>query len=319
MKREGERNSRTESRWRVPISMRVLAIFGSLILASAAAAVFAGLGGFPVAREVIVENGEPVTQLVINPEINTEPTCDDTGGMLKIVTPTFAVIRSMPSVAGASLGVVEQGELVTTLVQNNLGWWSVRLPANCAVSGWVPEDTFETIRINLDALTDTGSQQQPLGGTSGDSGDNTGNSSFGFNGIGGINGSAGLTITQSLTLRMGTVTGGDGLVTTNDDGTRFTIAVESQVGSTFTISMALCNKSNNPLVGQLDLQPALNINVSKADDITGIGRVGQTSWKFNMDSACDDFTPDLIITISIPGNVAPGFGGITGTIRQVAF
>jgi hypothetical protein len=244
--------------------------------------------------------------------VNTQPTCDDTGGTLKIVTPTFAVIRSMPSVAGASLGVVEQGELVTTLLQNNLGWWSVRLPANCAVSGWVPEDTFETIRINLDSLADTDSQQQPMGGTSGGSG-------FGFNGIGGINGSAGLTITQSLTLRMGTVTGGDGLVTTNDDGTRFTIAVESQVGSTFTISMALCNKSNNPLVGQLDLHPALNISVSKADDISGIGRVGQTSWKFNMDSACDDFTPDLIITISIPGDMAPGFGSITGTIRQVAF
>jgi hypothetical protein len=38
-----------------------------------------------------------------------------------------------------------------------------------------------------------------------------------------------------------------------------------------------------------------------------------------MASACDDFTPDLIITISIQGNMAPGFGGITGTIRQVAF
>jgi hypothetical protein len=300
--------------------MRTLVIFGALMLASAAAAVFAGLGGFPIAREVTLVGGDPIVRLVLNPEVNTEPACDDPNGTLKIVTQTFAVVRSMPSFVGASMGIVEQGEMVTTLQQNDLGWWDVSLPADCAVTGWVPENTFETVRIDLNALDFSGSQQQPLGGGSDDlDGSGNGGSAFNLNGVGGITGSAGLVISQALTLRMGTVTGGSGLVTTNNDGTKFTIAVESQVGSTFTISLALCNKSNNSLVGQLDLHPGLNISVSKADDITGIGRVGATNWKFNMASACDDFTPDLILTIKIPAGMAPGFGSITGTIRQVAF
>ena len=312
-------DTRCGTRRFAPFNTRLLFAVGAMIIASGAAAVFAGLGGFPVAREMILDGGNPVAQLVLNPEVNTEPTCDDPNGVLKIVTPTFAVVRSMSSFVGSSLGVIEQGELVTTLSQNESGWWHVSLPATCAITGWVPENTFETLRVNLDSLGSSGPQQQPIGGGSGNSGGSEGGPSFNFGGISGVTGSAGLVISQALTLRAGTVAGGDGLVTTNDEGTRFTAAVETQIGSTFTISLALCNKSNSPLVGQIDLHPAMNISATKADDILGIGRVGLTSWKFNMASACDDLTPDLILTVNLPGGMAPGFGTITGALRQVAF
>ncbi len=136
----------------------------------------------------------------------------------------------------------------------------------------------------------------------------------------GITGMGGMVVSQSLTVRAGQVLGGSGLVAVNDEGTAFTVAVGTTVGSTFQVQLSLRNASSSPLNGNIQLQlPAgFQISANKNDGVTQIGQIAADTWLFTMTGPHNNLVWDAQFTIRVPAELPPGFTGFKGMIKQVA-
>lgn len=138
-----------------------------------------------------------------------------------------------------------------------------------------------------------------------------------FGGGAGTTGTSGIIVKQSLLMKNVVASSGLGIV--SDDGTRFTVAVETTIGSTFAIRMIMENASNSPLSGRLQLVSAPGtIDVTFGDGVTGLQRLGEDLWIFTMKPDHSNALPDISIEIKTQGDGTPGFRELTGCLWQTA-
>ncbi len=291
---------------------------GLTLIATAVVAVISGLTGtFPIGVQTVIgEDGEELRLIAINPSEPVEHLCSCEAGGLKILVPPFELIKSEPSFTSQTLGTIERGEIVCVLDQNDELWWEVSVPRTCEGTGWFAEGAFPTVLLAL-VPEPTGDGEN--NGSDSSSGDGSGDDSIGGGFNGGVGGTAGITVSQALRLSSVTVAGVHGLGIVNDEGTRFTVAIETTVGSVFEVRLALRNESDSDLIGELRLDPRLVVSVSGDDGINGIGRLAVDGWKFSMAGDHDNAVPDVIIRVRVPSDVGPGFDGFDGSLSQVAF
>ncbi len=152
---------------------------------------------------------------------------------------------------------------------------------------------------------------------------------------GSVQGSAGLVVSQTVVLDStttgDTVTGADDFaITYNDEGTAFTVAIETQVGQSQMIKLVLENKSGKTANAILELNAPCcidvdadddsdDVNTTADDDVTAMAQLNRNTYLLTLQAndGTDD-TPDLFITVESKDDAAPGFYTITGRIIQVA-
>ena len=135
---------------------------------------------------------------------------------------------------------------------------------------------------------------------------------------GSITWSTGVVVEQAVVLDVSDgidISGADDSTTTvNDEGTGFTIAIETDVGQSQTVDFDLENdsgKSANMLL-TLNIPAGLDVQIQSEDDMTE-AQLNRNQWIFNVDSGDSDF--DLIIESK--DDIKPGFYTITGSLVQV--
>ncbi len=147
---------------------------------------------------------------------------------------------------------------------------------------------------------------------------------------GSVQGSAGLVVGQTLVLSaapsvgtqtvdsFGTVTGPvDSVGTVNDEGTAFTVAIETQVGRSQTIVLALANGSGKPANGILELSVPAGVDVQLDSDSaanTPEAQLNRNTWLFKVTQSAGS----LYVLLEPKDDAAPGFYTITGRIIQVS-
>ncbi|MBI2917982.1 MAG: SH3 domain-containing protein [Chloroflexi bacterium] len=304
-------------RYRWPARLVALAMLSVLIGTATVAAAFAGIANvLPIGFETELKDGTPQWFLVINPAEGTEaPDCPD--GALKVTIPMFALVRSQPAVYGTTLGTSEQGQIMCVLSVNNDGWSEVRWGSG--QPGWVEPGTFRTVRVPVaeGATQDSEAGQDapqtqptptpiPAAPPPAPSG--------------GIIGGGGVVVSQSLTVRAGQVMGANGLVTVNDEGSAFTVALETTVGATSQVRLMLRNASGSPLNGNIQLQlPAgFQVGAARNDGVTQLGQIAADTWLFTLAGSHSNLVWDVQFTIKASAEVPPGFSGFKGIIKQVA-
>ncbi|MBI2916509.1 MAG: hypothetical protein HYY01_00810 [Chloroflexi bacterium] len=137
---------------------------------------------------------------------------------------------------------------------------------------------------------------------------------------GSVQGSAGLVVSQTVVLKQApTVVGDDGAATMNDEGTAFTVAIETQVGQTSDFRLALVNDSGAPANFILELNAPAGIDVD-AEDSNPEVKLAQLSKNVYLGTLAvsNNATDDIIVTVESKDDAAPGFYTITGRIIQVA-
>lgn len=131
---------------------------------------------------------------------------------------------------------------------------------------------------------------------------------------GGVTGGGGIVVSQSLTVRAGQVTGANGLVTVNDEGSAFAVALETTVGSTFQGRLMLRNASSSPLNGniQLQLTAGFQVGAAKNDGVTQVGQIAAGTWLFTMAGPHGNLVWDVALTLKVPAAGSPDFTGFKG-------
>lgn len=301
-------------------------VMAALGVSLAALLVVSGLSGLlPLGQETTLENGVARTALVLNPETGSAAWSDCEQGTLKITIPVFDIVYSQPSPGASVAGIIQRGDLVSVKGRNADGWWNVYLPGSCTDTGWTSAEAFQTVKLAIPeatpAITPTASPTATPTPEPTPAPAPTAMPAATPTGTVGVSGTGSIVVASSLTMRLASVAGANGLGVVSDDGTRFTLAVETNAGSTFEVRLALKNASGQPLVGQLDLALPAGVQVSatKADAVTGIGQVGVGSWKFTMAAAGNNLTPDIILSFRVAPDAPPGFGTMSGTLRQTAY
>ena len=288
-------------------------LFSLAVLLLAAVSGFAG--SFPIGRGTVVNQaGDTIPVLVLNPTTEAQPVCGCAGGGLKVVIPLFALVRESPGWGNTVVETIDRGDIICVLDQNEDLWWEVSLPGSCEGTGWVSDDTFPTIVLALMEGPPTGPDQ-----TEADTAGESGGGMPPVSPSGGVQGTGDLTVSTALQLLAVNVVGAQGLGIVNDEGSRFTVAIETQVGSTFDVTLTVKNASNNPLIGELRLPPGLVVSVTGGDGVTGIGRFAEDGWKFTMAADHANAVPDITVRMRVPSNAPPGFDGFQGVLRQVSF
>ncbi len=116
-------------------------------------------------------------------------------------------------------------------------------------------------------------------------------------------------------------------VSVNSDGTRFTVAVEMNVGDKFKAQIPVTNNSDSNLVAELSMEIPDGITVevdqdgTDDSDATGIGNVIRTSlrtWKMDVTNASST-NDKLEVTVAHGDDAPPGFFSIVADLRQVDF
>ncbi|MBI2916508.1 MAG: hypothetical protein HYY01_00805 [Chloroflexi bacterium] len=136
---------------------------------------------------------------------------------------------------------------------------------------------------------------------------------------GSVQGSAGQVVSQTVVLTSAptVASADDWAATANDEGTAFTVAVETQVGQTQTITLPLTNESAKPANGILELSVPAGIDVQVNESGTATeAQLNRNTWLFTLPSPSAG--SGLVITVESKDDAAPGFYTITGRIIQVA-
>ncbi|MBI2916366.1 MAG: hypothetical protein HYY01_00070 [Chloroflexi bacterium] len=145
---------------------------------------------------------------------------------------------------------------------------------------------------------------------------------------GSVQGSAGAVVSQALIVKPGssgnTVTGADDyVITTNDEGTSFTVAMETKVGKSQKVYLVLENKSGKPANGIVEINAPAGIEVDVdevgSSDVTALAQLSRNTYLFTMGAyAVANDLPDLAIEIEAKDDASPGYYSITARIIQVA-
>ncbi|MBI2917530.1 MAG: hypothetical protein HYY01_05995 [Chloroflexi bacterium] len=166
---------------------------------------------------------------------------------------------------------------------------------------------------------------------------------------GSVQGSAGLVVSQTVVLKQtgitvptsstthklkGTDTAGladDSAATQNDEGTAFTVALETQVGQASWITLELENKSAKLANFILELNAPAGVDIEADQDqdpatnpfdlakYLALARLNKNTWLGSMpESGVVNQNSKLNILVESKDDAAPGFYTITGRIIQVA-
>ncbi len=137
---------------------------------------------------------------------------------------------------------------------------------------------------------------------------------------GSVQGSAGLVVSQTVVLKQApTVVGDDGAATMNDEGTAFTVAIETQVGQTSDFRLALVNDSGKAANFILELNAPAGIDVVAEDSNpeVALAQLNRNTYLGTL-AVSNNATDDIIVSVESKDDAAPGFYTITGRIIQVA-
>ena len=141
---------------------------------------------------------------------------------------------------------------------------------------------------------------------------------------GGLTGTAGVAVEQAVILdsesgSSTTVTDAeDFVVTTNDEGTAFTVAIEMHVGDSPTLELDLDNISDATANALLELNVPAGIDLDVEESGTAIdeAQLNRNSWLLQVTAG--DTSDTLDITISPKDNLQPGFYTLTGRLTRVS-
>ncbi len=141
---------------------------------------------------------------------------------------------------------------------------------------------------------------------------------------GSVQGSAGLVVSQTVVLSAAPATAytnDDFAATMNDEGTAFTVAIETQVGQESGFKLTLANNSGKLANAILELSVPAGVDVEVADtqvagtDDLSEAQLNRNTWLLTVAASNDD---TLDIKVESKDDAAPGFYTITGRIIQVA-
>ncbi len=144
---------------------------------------------------------------------------------------------------------------------------------------------------------------------------------------GSIQGGGTVVTSQALILKTGspgiTVDSADQwVVTVNEEGTAFTVAMETVVGRKQTLKLVMVNLSGKDANGVLEMNvPAGIIFDGKGvDDVPALAQYNRTSFLFRMrdNKTAPNDVADIQIDIEAKPESSPGFYALTGRITQVA-
>ena len=160
---------------------------------------------------------------------------------------------------------------------------------------------------------------------------------------GSVQGNTALTAGQALRLSPNSagnvVTGADQFViTTNDEGTAFTAAIETKVGQRQVLGLDLDNTPQNQSgqvassgtgvingILELSVPAGIDVEVRGSDQIVACGNpyclahLSKNSWLFRLKTGgSQSLGSDILITIESKDDAAPGFYTIGGRIIQVS-
>ncbi len=141
---------------------------------------------------------------------------------------------------------------------------------------------------------------------------------------GALSGNVGATVSQSLVLTPDSYVyaaagANDALLTVNDEGTHFTVAMELNVGGQDNlIALNIENLSDNDASALLVLDVPAGIEVEVEESVgTDLleGQQSRNSWLLSLTT--DSSNEDLEITVHPSDSIKPGFYTITGRLVQV--
>ena len=144
---------------------------------------------------------------------------------------------------------------------------------------------------------------------------------------GSVTGSVGVVVEQTVRLGdPGSITdvGGGGpdvaaddfAATVNDEGTGFTITIETDVGQRTETNFTLYNDSGQTANAMLQLNVPAGLDV-QLDSDSGVteAQLGPNTWLLTIPSSG---SPDMTLTIESKDTAMPGFYTITGTLVQIS-
>ncbi|MBI2916538.1 MAG: hypothetical protein HYY01_00965 [Chloroflexi bacterium] len=134
---------------------------------------------------------------------------------------------------------------------------------------------------------------------------------------GSIQGRAGVVVSQTIVLSgPPTISGAsDAVGTMNDEGTAFTVAIETHVGQQQVVTLPLANASGKTANGILELNvpAAIDVEVNSAGGVDE-AQFSRNTWLFTVTTSGGN----LLVTIESKDDAAPGFYSISGRIVQVS-
>ncbi len=135
-------------------------------------------------------------------------------------------------------------------------------------------------------------------------------------------GEANLTVSQSLVVLGGNVTGAsDAVFALSDDGTAFSTAASTWTGGRYAVNISLGNKLDKALTADLtvDAPQGIRVGVSGADGVAAVARMSDKTWKLVVSPNESDSIPDLSITVTVGETMAPGSYSMKMGLEQVAY
>jgi len=137
-----------------------------------------------------------------------------------------------------------------------------------------------------------------------------------------ISGESSVAIDQALYIIDGKVIGASrGTFHIEDHGTAFRTAAEVFVGDSYKVDIALGNRSQQALYGEIAIEApeGFSFEVEGKDGATDVVRTGENTWTFTLAAGEEDTTPDLTITVAISDTIKPGAYTPKVSITQVAY
>jgi len=152
---------------------------------------------------------------------------------------------------------------------------------------------------------------------------------------GSVQGSAGLVVSQTVVLAKApenspdatissvaytAATQDDFAATMNDEGTAFTVALETQVGQLAIVSLTLLNGSgkNANFILELNAPAGIDVDADGMDNASNMSQLNKNTWLGVLVPVTSDANPDVKILVEPKDDASPGFYTITGRIIQVA-
>ena len=110
----------------------------------------------------------------------------------------------------------------------------------------------------------------------------------------------------------------------SDDNTAFQAAAELAVGDWTEINLQLKNASANDLVALLILDVPQGLEVEAFGDgayVHNVTRVGPNTWKFIVKGGTNKSVAGSLLNliVSVDDDAAPGYYGISGVLKQIAY
>ena len=133
---------------------------------------------------------------------------------------------------------------------------------------------------------------------------------------GSVTGSTGVVLEQAIILSgLITVSGADDAAsTTNDEGTLFTVAIETDVGQSQTVAIGLSNPSGAEANAILSLNVPAALDVAlEANTGSNEAQLNRNQWLIKIPTAGETIT----LTIESEDDATPGFFTITGSLLQI--